>query len=326
MNFLHVHSGEFVFSVHSILHLFLHTLKDCLQALPFILVAFLILEFIEHHAGSKLQSVLLKSNKTGPFFGSLLGCVPQCGFSVLCSNLYAGGLITTGTLLAVYLSTSDEALILLFAHPEHYKNILWLLLFKVIVAIAAGYFFDFIFRLKSMHNPGKISDLCAQDHCGCEGEEEEDEHEEHAHHDHAHEQNNCCRHHHHGIFVPALIHTVKIWGFLFLFTFLLNLAVELIGSERLSHILLSNSILQPFLTALFGFIPNCAASVLLTDLYLEGALSFGSLFAGLCTSAGAGLLVLFRESRHPKENLQILGMLYVSAIVPGCLMHLFTLL
>lgn len=308
MNLLHIHAGEFVFSAHAVWDVLLDALTDSLKAFPFIFAAFLIIEFIEHHAGSKLQKVLLKSDKSGPLVGALLGCFPQCGFSVLCSNLYAGGLLTIGTLLAVYLSTSDEAVILMFAHPNRYKDILFLLLCKIVIAVCAGYIFDFIFRKKAMHNPGRIIDLCDQDRCGC-----------HPEHDHEHE------HAHHGIWYPALIHSIKIWGFLAIFTVILNFVVALLGTERLSALLLSNSILQPFFAALLGFIPNCAASVLLTELYLEGVLSFGSVLAGLCTSAGAGLLVLFRENRRPKDNLKILGMLYVSAIVPGVILHLFTL-
>ena len=306
MNLLHIHEGAFVFSADAVWDLVLDALLDSLKAFPFILVAFLIIEFIEHHSGSKLQNYITHSDKSGPLVGALLGCFPQCGFSVLCSNLYAGGLLTVGTLLAVYLSTSDEAVILMLAHPNRYKDILFLLLCKVVIALCAGYFFDFIFRKKAMHNPGRIIDLCDQDHCGCH----DADHDTHAHH---------------GIFVPALIHSVKIWGFLAVFTLILNFLVAFIGTEKLSAILLANSILQPFFAALLGFIPNCAASVLLTELYLEGVLSFGSVLAGLCTSAGAGLLVLFRENRRPKDNLKIMGMLYVAGILPGLLLHAISL-
>lgn len=312
MNFLHVHPGEFVFSAHAVGDLLFDALMDSLKAFPFIFAAFLIIEFIEHHAGSKLQKALLKSDKNGPLVGALLGCFPQCGFSVLCSNLYAGGLLTIGTLLAVYLSTSDEAIILMLAHPNRYKDILFLLLAKIIIAVCAGYIFDAIYRKKAMHNPGRIIDLCDQDHCGCHQETHEDHEHEHTHK-------------HHGIWYPALIHSIKIWCFLAVFTVILNFVVAILGTERLSTLLLSNSILQPFFAALLGFIPNCAASVLLTELYLEGVLSFGSVLAGLCTGAGAGLLVLFRENRRPKDNLKILGMLYVAAIIPGVILHMFTL-
>lgn len=273
------------------------TLWDALKTLPFLFLAFCIIELLEHHTGEKLNRFFARAGKGGPLLGALLGCVPQCGFSVLCANLYAGGVVTLGTLIAVFLSTSDEAVLLLAANPSAASDIFKLLLAKILIAVAAGYLVDlFARKRKKDGNDLHLQELCDHEHCGC--------------------------HEHGGVLRPALLHTGKIFGFLLLFTLLLNFAVELLGHERLESLLLADSIFQPFLAALFGFIPNCAASVLLTQLYLEGALQFGAVVAGLCTGAGAGLLVLFRENRNPKGNLKILIILYVAAVLSGVILQL----
>lgn len=278
-----------------VLGIFLDTLTDALKMLPFLFAAFCLIELLEHHAGEKLSRFFARAGKAGPAAGALLGCVPQCGFSVLSANLYAGGVITLGTLCAVFLSTSDEAILLLAATPSATPDILKLLLAKVLIGVAAGYLVDFLFRKKT-DSELQLKDLCDHEHCGC------------------HERS--------GVLRPALLHTAKIFGFVFLITLVLNFLVEFLGHERLETLLLHDSVFQPFLTALFGFIPNCAASVLLTQLYLEGALQFGAVVSGLCTGAGAGLLVLFRENRNPKDNLKILGILYVAAVVPGVILQI----
>ncbi len=278
-----------------VLEIFLDTLTDALKMLPFLFAAFCLIELLEHHAGEKLSRFFARAGKAGPAVGAVLGCVPQCGFSVLSANLYAGGVITLGTLCAVFLSTSDEAILLLAATPSAAPDILKLLLAKVLIGVAAGYLVDFLFRKKT-DSELQLKDLCDHEHCGC------------------HERS--------GVLRPALLHTAKIFGFVFLITLVLNFLVEFLGHERLETLLLHDSVFQPFLTALFGFIPNCAASVLLTQLYLEGALQFGAVVSGLCTGAGAGLLVLFRENRNPKDNLKILGILYVAAVVPGVILQI----
>lgn len=296
---LHAQSQAFTLSLNSIGHLLLHTAADTLKMLPFLFTAFLIIEFLEKHASSKINKIFIDSGKYGPLAGTFLGCIPQCGFSVLAANLYSGGIITLGTLIAVFLSTSDEALILMAASPDAIKDIVFLLICKILIALAFGYAIDFLGK-KFLKLKSPVSDLCEHDHCGCDDNE--------------------------GIFKPAVIHTAKVTGFLFLVTLVLNFSVELLGSEGLSRILLSNSVFQPFLAALIGFIPNCSASVIITKLYLEGALSFGSVIAGLCTNAGAGLLVLFREKSRVKDNIRILAILYLCAIIPGVILHIFTLI
>ena len=271
------------------------TLLDSLKILPFLFLAFVIMELLEHRANGKIERFFAKAGKAGPAAGALLGCVPQCGFSVLCANLYSGGVVTLGTLIAVFLSTSDEAVLLLAAAPQQLPALFKLLLCKVVIAVAAGYLVDFFGRKRNRQSVGSLHEICDHEHCGCEK--------------------------HNNIWIPALLHTVKIFGFLLLFTFLLNFLVALLGHERLETLLLHDSVFQPLAAALLGFLPNCAASVLLTQLYLEGTLSFGAVVAGLCTGAGAGLLVLFRENRHVKDNLKIMAILYAVAVVSGVLLQ-----
>lgn len=268
---------------------------DSLKILPFLFAAFFLIELLEHHAGEKINRFFLRSGKAGPLWGALLGCIPQCGFSVLSANLYAGGVISLGALISVCISTSDEAVILLAAGGEHYADIARLLLLKVLIALIAGYSVDLLMRKRPQQAGEKQHALCAHEHCGCEE--------------------------HGSLWRPALRHTVKVFAFVLLFTVLLDAGVELLGKARIASLLLTDSVWQPFLTAIFGFLPNCAVSVLLTQLYLEGTVSFGAAIAGLCTSAGTGLLVLFRENRSVRDNLKILGILYVVGAVSGLILQ-----
>lgn len=265
------------------------TLFDCVKLVPFLFFAFLILEAIEHHGSERINRALASSGKAGPIVGALLGCVPQCGFSVFSANLYANGVITLGTLAAVFLSTSDEAVLIILSHPERKFEIIKLLVVKIIVAVIFGYIIDIIVR----RHPGPekhIEDHCKD--CGC--------HDEHG-----------------GILKPAIRHTLKTIGFLLIIVFVLNFLVEWLGNDRLSKIMLNNSVLQPFVAGLIGMVPNCAASIFLTELYLSGTISFGSVVSGLCMGAGAGMLVLFKENRPMKENIKIVAILYACAVAAG---------
>ena len=268
-------------------------LIDSLRMLPFLFAAFLILEAMEHYSGSFLPRIF-RHKKAGPAVGAILGCVPQCGFSALISSLYCGGIVTIGTLLAVYLSTSDEAILILMAQPEKAGMVGKLIFAKLLIAIPAGYLVDLFWNRRP--RPAKhVEDLC--DHCGC--------------------------HDHHGIIRPALNHSLKLFAFLLIFNAVLNILIDWIGLESLSRLLLGGTILQPFLTALIGLIPNCAASVLITQLFLDGVISFGSAVAGLCTGAGIGLVILFRTNKNMSENFKIIGMLYVTAVIAGIVLQLF---
>lgn len=271
----------------------LDSLLDSIKLLPFLFFAFLLMEALEHHAGSKINKALASSGKAGPVIGALLGCVPQCGFSVFSANLYSGGVIGAGTLLAVFLSTSDEAIIIMLSNPDKKPEILKLIAAKVLIAVIFGYIITLLEKIKPAPKK-QVEDLCKE--CGCEEED--------------------------GILKPALHHTLKIYSFLIVIIFLINLCVELLGTERLSAILLGNSVFQPMIAALIGLVPSCASSIILTELYLEGAVSFASVIAGLCTGAGAGLIVLFRENRNIKENLFITFVLYVTAVISGMVIQI----
>ena len=252
------------------LDVLLDAVLDSLKTLPFLFGAFLLMETAEKHYGKHMDSILKKSKWGGPLAGSILGCIPQCGFSVIASNLYAGGLITLGTLLSVYLSTSDEAIILLLTDSSRGSDILKLMVTKVIIGIIAGYLVDLIFFKQRQGR--NMDQICSDCHC-----EEET-----------------------SILKPALHHTVHLFAWL-----------------------LGDTVFQPVLAALIGLIPNCAASVILTQLYLSGSISFASVVAGLCTGAGAGLLVLFKMNKDRKENLKVLGLLYVIAVIAGIVLELF---
>ncbi|MBR5246529.1 MAG: arsenic efflux protein [Clostridia bacterium] len=292
----HAHTEASVFSLNGIFDILLHSVLDTLKALPFLFIAFLIIEFLEHKAQDKVKHLFTRSGTAGPLIGTIAGCIPQCGFSVMSANLYSSGIISLGTLVAVFLATSDEAIILLATSSNGAFEILRLIVAKVIIALVFGYGIYLIERKLHKAHHHHSHDLCEHDHCGCD-------------------ENS-------GVLRPALIHTVKVFGFLLLFTMVIDLAVSFIGTERLSHLLLSESAFQPLLSALIGFIPNCASSVLLTQLYIEGTLSFGALIAGLCTNAGAGMLILFRDKSKLKENLKILGIMYLCSVIPGIILHL----
>ncbi len=299
MTQLHVHShwAGSVLSLEGILDLLSDSVLDSLKALPFLFVAFLLVEFLEHKAQGKVKKLFNGVGAFGPLVGTALGCVPQCGFSVMTANLYSSGVVGLATLVSVFLATSDEAVILLATTPNGAREIVRLLVTKIAIALIFGYAVYFVESKTHRHTHHHSHDLCEHDHCGC--------------------------HEHGGVLRPALVHTVKVFGFLLLFTVIIDLAVALIGTDKLSTILLSKSVFQPFLSAIIGFIPNCASSVLLTSLYIEGTLSFGSLVAGLCTNAGAGLLILFRDKSKIKENLKIVCILYVCSVIAGTVLHLF---
>lgn len=269
-----------------LLHSAIHAIEETLRLLPFLFVAYLLMEYLERHAAGKMEGLLRAIGPAGPLVGALLGCVPQCGFSTTASNLYAAGLITRGTLLAVFLSTSDEALPLLLGQSNAAAEIGRLLLCKVVIGLVVGFVMDAI--LRKWGKPRDLADLC--EHCGC--------------------------HEHESLLRPVLWHTLHIGLFCLILNFCLHLGFDLLGQERLAALLLADTWAQPLLAALIGLVPNCAASVMLTQLYLNGVISFASVLAGLCAGAGVGLAVLLRVNGSKKENVQITATLYlVSALV-----------
>lgn len=274
------------------------TLIDALKLLPFLFVTYLVMEYIEHKSGDKAEEMVQKAGRFGPFIGSILGVVPQCGFSAAASNLYAGRIITLGTLLSIYLSTSDEMLPIFISEQVPILTILRILGIKVLIGMAAGFAIDLVIRKK--HNDGsehehlKIEEMCDHQHCHCgEGK----------------------------IWKSALSHTLQIIFFIIVVSFVLNLLIEVIGEDSLSAVLSGRPVIGCMLAGIIGLIPNCAASVVLTQLYLEGMLSAGSMIAGLLVGAGVGLLVLFRVNENLKENLKITVLLYGIGVVSGILIE-----
>lgn len=267
----------------------LDALLDSLKSLPFLFAAYLLIEFLEHRASGRLTAALSHLGPLGPVGGALLGCVPQCGFSVAAANFYAGRLITPGALIAVFLATSDEAVPILLSRPEFLPDLARLLAVKLAGAALCGIVIDIIVKYILKPAPAApFHDLCED--CGCEEK---------------------------GVLRSALGHTVQIFLFLLVVNLALSAAIYLTGPQRISRLLLSGSAFQPLLAGLLGFIPNCAASVILTDLYLAGSLSFGSVVAGLCTGAGMGLAVLFRVNKNWRENMCIVLALYACAVLVG---------
>lgn len=274
---------------------FLDALIDTAKMLPFLFGAYLLIEFLEHKASDKLATSLRKMGPFGPIGGAIIGCVPQCGFSVAVTNLFSGRLVSLGTLIAVYIATSDEAIPILLSGGNA-GDVGKLILAKIVIAILAGLLVDAVLRFfhrKGNEEEEPFSDLC--EGCGCEE---------------------------HGVVYSAAKHTVQIFLFLFVTSLVLGLAIELLGEDRLGSILMTDSIFQPFLAALIGLIPNCAASVLLTNLYAAGSLSFGSVVAGLSTGAGLGIVVLFKTNKRLRENIAILLLLYVIGALSGLIINL----
>ncbi len=268
------------------------SLTDSVKLLPFLFVTYLAMEYLEHKAGEKMQAAIRKSGKGGPVIGSILGVFPQCGFSAAASNLYAGRIITLGTLIAIYLSTSDEMLPIMISENAGINMIAKILAFKVIVGMLAGFVIDFVLRKqeKSM----QIEHLCEQHRCHCEK----------------------------GIWKSALHHTVEIFFYILIISLVLNLVIELIGEEELGNLILNRPVIGELIAGLAGLIPNCAASVIITQLYLKGVLNAGAMIAGLLAGSGVGILVLLRVNDDRKENLRIIGLVYVIGVAVGIVTEL----
>lgn len=281
--------------MHTILHIIEHTLAESIKLIPFLFLTYLAMEYLEHKTGERAKGLVRKAGKWGPFIGGVAGAVPQCGFSAAASNLYAGRVITLGTLIAIYLSTSDEMLPILISKQVSVVTICGILAAKIVIGMAAGFVIDFVIDKKNKkehhqeHEHTHIHELCEHEHCNCEK----------------------------GIVRSALKHTLQIAFFIFIITFALHLLLEIVGEDALAGLILNRPILGPVLASLVGLVPNCASSVVITQLYVEGAMSLGAMMSGLLVGSGVGLLVLFRVSHDRKENLRILGLLYFISVVAG---------
>ena len=279
------------------LDVILDTLIDGVKLLPFLFLTYLAMEYIEHKVSGKTKAAIKKSGKAGPLIGGVLGAFPQCGFSTAASNLYAGKVITVGTLIAIYLSTSDEMLPVMLSEKISVTLIIKIILTKVVIAVIAGLVIDFVIRKirKPEITLDKIGHMCDHDHCHCEK----------------------------SIFKSALKHTVVIFGFILGISFILNVIIMFIGEDTLAGLILNRPVIGPLISGIVGLIPNCAASVVITQLYINGVMSFGSMMAGLLPGAGVGILVLFKENDNLKETLKILGTIYAIGVICGIVIDLF---
>ncbi|CDE11585.1 putative uncharacterized protein [Clostridium sp. CAG:354] len=274
----------------------LDSLIDTVKLIPFLLITYIIMEFIEHKTSHKTKDAIKKSGHFGPLIGGILGVVPQCGFSAAASSLYSARIITLGTLIAVFLSTSDEMLPILISEAVDVRIILSILGIKLVIAVIVGFIIDLFFRKKfeTSEDEPEIKDLCEHEHCHCE----------------------------HGIFKSALKHTINITLYIFIISLVLNIIIYFIGEDNLAHILNSTPIIGPIIASLVGLIPNCASSVIITQLYLSKVLNFATMIAGLLVNTGVGLLILFRTNKDLKENIKITVLLFAIGVIFGIIFDL----
>lgn len=275
------------------LHVLEHSVIDTLYLIPFLFVTYLVMEWLEHKTGGKTEAAIQRAGAAGPIVGALVGVVPQCGFSAAAATLWAGRVITLGTLFAVFLSTSDEMLPIFIAEQVPLDVILKIIGAKLVIGMIMGFIVDAVLRVvRRIDSPLHIHDLCEQDHCHC------------------HDEGG-------GILKSAIKHTLQVTGFIFAITIVLNGVLEVVGEDVLAEFLSANPVLSVFGSALVGLVPNCAASIVIAQLYLEGALGSGAMLAGLLVSAGVGLLVLMRTNRRLKENILIIVALYSIGVAWG---------
>lgn len=282
--------------LHELVHILEHSFLDTLKLVPFLFLTYLLMEFIEHKTSSKVKNAIHKSGKAGPLIGGLLGAVPQCGFSASAAGLYAGRVISLGTLIAIFLSTSDEMLPILISEKADVKLILQILGIKVAIGMVAGFIIDFVmkFRKKQAEEEWKIHDMCEHGHCNCEK----------------------------SIWKSALKHTLQIVFFILIVNLVLNGVIEFVSEESLGNLFFTKPVIGELVAGLVGLIPNCASSVIITQLFLEGVISFGSMMSGLLVGSGVGVLVLFRVNESLKDNLKILALLYTIGVGSGILLGL----
>ena len=270
------------------------TLLDGLKLLPFLFVTFILMELIEHKFGEKLNNKLKKVKKVGPLFGSLLGIIPQCGISASATNFYITRVITLGTLISVYLSTSDEMLPILISHNVSVVLIIKILVTKFLCGLVFGFIIDLIFRKKENED---IKDFCEIEDCDCD----------------------------HGVIKSSIIHTLKTFAFIIIISFILNVLMFYFGEEFLSNILMKDNPFGILISSIIGLIPNCSSSVLLTELFLNNNISLGQLLSGVLINSGVGLLILIRYNKNKKENIKIITILLTIGIIIGFIFDIFNI-
>ena len=268
-------------------------LIDTLKLLPYLFVTFLLLEWLEHKLSKKNQKILQKNKKYGPLIGSILGALPQCGFSTMAASLFSSKIITMGTLISVFLATSDEMLPIMISEKIQILEILKIIGFKIIVALIVGILIDLLFQTKQPRED--IHHLCEKDHCDCD---------------------------HDGIFFSSIKHTIKIVLFILIANVGINLIIHWIGENALKNLLLNNNIITYFIASLIGLIPNCASSVIMTELYISSFISLGTLLSGLLTGSGLGILILLKSNDNPKENIKIISIIYIVGAIVGLLIDI----
>lgn len=280
------------------IHILIHSFIDSIKLIPFLFLTYLLMEYLEHRSGDTAEHVLKRSGQFGSLIGSALGLLPQCGFSSAASGLYGARIISLGTTVAVFLSTSDEMIPIFISHNVRLDVILKILLVKFIIALIAGTSVDLIlnaiYRKKSIKPVSKIEEFCEREDCHC----------------------------HHGIFKPALIHTLKIGAFIFVFTLALNLLIHGVGEENIAALILNRPFLANILSALVGLVPNCASSIIISELYVDGILTAGTMLSGLLANSGVALAVLFRTNRPKKNNILIVLMLFVISVISGLIIDI----
>jgi hypothetical protein len=305
------------------------SVSDTAELIPFLLLTYIAMEALEHGMAGSAERLIARADKSGPVVGAALGALPQCGFSAMAATLYAGRVISAGTLVAVILSTSDELIPVFLARGEGVGSLGAIIATKVVIGMAVGLLVDVV--LRALHRAGDghphIAELCERAHCHCgelddadahDGDEAGHVHDDgHHHHGHAHD-------HDHGGHSPwlhilrsACIHTIEVTGFIFAITLVFGLGIEHIGEEALAHALGIHPVRATFLAALIGLIPNCGASVAIAQLFLDGTLAAGPMLAGLLVSGGMGLLVLFRTNADQQQNVEMTIFIYLVGVVCG---------
>ena len=283
--------------MHILEHTFIHTIEDNIKLLPFLFLTYLLMEALEHTTGGKVQSRIKNAGKVGPLWGGLLGILPQCGISAAASSLYAGRVITVGTLLAVFLSTSDEMLPIFISAAVPASTVIKILVTKAVIAILSGFIAEFVYvnLFKKKEKDMDIHVVCEEEHCSCED----------------------------GVLKSAIRHTLKIFFYILIITFILTLIIEVIGEDKLAVVFQNIPVAGEMIAALVGLIPNCASSVVITELYLSGVIGAGAMMSGLLVNAGVGLLVLYRLNRNWKQNAGIVAALYGFGVFWGVMIEMF---
>ena len=269
---------------------------DSIKLLPFLFLTYLFMEWLEHKTGSAARNTIRTAGKLGPVWGGLLGVIPQCGFSAAASSLFTGRVITVGTLIAVYLSTSDEMFPIMISNAVPAATSIKILVCKAAIGIISGLVVEYVYThvLKKQEKEMDIHEICEEERCNCE----------------------------HGLLSSALTHTLHVFVYIFLISLALNIIIGLVGEETLAGLFTGTPIVGELIAALVGLIPNCASSVVITQLYLEHIIGAGAMMAGLLVNAGVGLLILFRLNHDRKQNFRIIGLLYGLGVFWGIIIEL----